>query len=89
MRFTPFLHTFFHLVVLLVTVTLPVCSYLLLPRRRIYHLLTLWQVARADPLQAYGRNFHHNQLRHLRLQKRDLPTGWTSLGCYTLVIPIS
>ncbi|KAI0246523.1 copper radical oxidase [Lactifluus subvellereus] len=62
MHSTPFLHTFLHLVVLLVTVP---------------------QVARADLSQAHRRSLRHSQLRHVRLQQRDLPPGWTSLGCYT------
>jgi len=45
-----------------------------------------WQSIHADVSQTHRRSLQLNHLRHLHLKQRDLPSGWTSVGCYTLVI---
>ena len=52
-----------------------------------FSLLSVWQFANAD---ASHGNLRRSHLRHLRSQQHvvihDLPSGWTSVGCHTLVI---
>jgi len=45
-------------------------------------LLTAVPFAHADVSEIHRRSLRHSHLRHLRLNQRALPTGWSSLGCY-------
>jgi len=45
-------------------------------------LLAAVPFAHADVSGAHRRSLKHSHLRHLRLQQRALPTGWSLVGCY-------
>jgi hypothetical protein len=45
-----------------------------------------WQYVHADVSQSHRKSLQLNHLRHLSFKQRDLPSGWTEVGCFTWVM---
>ena len=86
---TPFIHTpFTHTLSLPDTARFGACTpfFQICPELVLMFYFTMWQFVNAD---ASHGSLHRSRLRLLRSQQRDvihdLPSGWTPVGCHTLV----